>query len=151
MKMLQAVTAATLALTTALAPMAASAQGKGHGNGHANGKAKTVHAAPAKAKAAGRNDFAPRHVRVDAVRCPPGLAKKSPACVPPGQARKGGLTVGDVVDLGHVHIITDPGRYGLSLPPDGARYAVVDGRLVRVESQTGKILSIIRLVDAILD
>lgn len=83
--------------------------------------------------------------------CPPGLAKKSPACVPPGQAKRNAVRVGDVVDLRRVHIVTQPGAYGLSVPPSGDRYAIVDGRLVRVDSGTGKILSILRLIDAILD
>ena len=89
--------------------------------------------------------------RVYAQGCPPGLAKKSPACVPPGKAKKSAVRVGDVINLRNVHIISRPGAYGLSNPPSGDRYAVVDGRLVRVDSRTGKILSILRLVDAILD
>ncbi|WP_167626654.1 RcnB family protein [Paracoccus luteus] len=85
--------------------------------------------------------------------CPPGLAKKSPACVPPGQARKmdGRVVVGDRIDWNHVHVVTRPGLYGLTEPPRGQRYAIVDGRLVRVDSGTARILSIIRLVEALLD
>ena len=83
--------------------------------------------------------------------CPPGLARKSPSCVPPGQAKKSGLRVGDVIDLGSAHIVTRPGAYGLSTPPAGDRYAIVDGRLVRVDPDSGKVLSILRLIDAILD
>lgn len=87
--------------------------------------------------------------------CPPGLAKKDPACVPPGQARATRdhyqLRVGDVIDLQHVHIVTRPGLYGLDAPRSSDRYAVVNGRLVRVDESTGKILTIIRLVEAILD
>lgn len=82
--------------------------------------------------------------------CPPGLAQKDPPCVPPGQAKKG-RSVGNVVDWDTVHVVTRPGLYGLSDPPSGQRYAIVDGRLVRVDGQTSKILSVIRLVDAILD
>ena len=82
--------------------------------------------------------------------CPPGLAKKDPPCVPPGQAKKGHV-VGTAVDWDDVHVITRPGLYGLSEPPKGQRYAIVDGRLVRVDRESSKILSIIRLVDAILD
>lgn len=82
--------------------------------------------------------------------CPPGLAKKDPACVPPGQAKKA-LGAGSVIDWNDVHVVTRPGLYGLSEPPAGQRFAIVDGRLVRVDSQTSKILSIIRLVDAIVD
>ena len=82
-------------------------------------------------------------------RCPPGLAKKSPACVPPGQARNG--LVGRVVDWRDVHVVRKPGLYGLAQAPSGQNYAIVDGRLVRIDSRTAKVLSIIRTVDAILD
>lgn len=84
-----------------------------------------------------------------AARCPPGLAKKSPACVPPGQARKG--LVGSVVDWSDVHVVRKPGLYGLANAPNGQRYAIVNGKLVRIDSQTAKVLSVIRAVDAILD
>lgn len=104
------------------------------------------------------------HARVITVHCPPGLAKKDPACVPPGQARarsddrrhydrdrRDHLRTGDIIDLRHVHIVTRPGLYGLNDPRRNERYAVVDGRLVRVDESTGKVLNIIRLIDAILD
>lgn len=61
------------------------------------------------------------------------------------------LSVGDIIDWNDVHVVTRPGRYGLSIPPDGDRYAVIDGQLVRVSSDSGKVLSILRVVDAILD
>lgn len=85
--------------------------------------------------------------------CPPGLARKSPECLPPGQARKKskGVVVGDVIDVGRAHVVTHPGRYGLSNPPEGDLYVVKDGRLVRVDERTGQILSILRAVDALLD
>lgn len=85
--------------------------------------------------------------------CPPGLAKKDPACIPPGQAKKAGgqLLVGQIIDLDRVHMITRPGRYGLSGAPSGNRYAIVDGKLIRVDPKTGQILSILRSVEAILD
>lgn len=86
-----------------------------------------------------------------AQNCPPGLAKKSLPCIPPGQAKKSPIRVGDVIDLGSVHVVTRPGAYGLSVPPAGDSYAIVDKRLVRVDSDSGKILSILRLIDAILD
>ena len=139
------VAAAIGAALLAAMPVAADAQGKGNGNGNGNGQGN------AKAKVVQHVNMRPsQHTApVYNVNCPPGLAKKSPACVPPGQAKKG-LVVGEYVDLDLVHIITRPGLYGLGEPNDG-RYAIVDGRLLRVDSQTGQILSFIRLVDAILD
>lgn len=86
-----------------------------------------------------------------ASHCPPGLAKKNPPCVPPGQAAKGAVQVGEVLRLGNIHIITRPGRYGLGDPPPGDRYAIVNGRLIRVDENSGKVRSILRVVDAILD
>jgi len=82
--------------------------------------------------------------------CPPGLAKKDAACVPPGQAKKAAL-VGRVVDWGDVHVVSKPGLYGLADAPDGQHYAIIEGKLVRIEARTAKVLSVIRGVEAILD
>lgn len=104
----------------------------------------------------GRRHDEPRYVQ----GCPPGLAKKSPACIPPGQAKKiyrgdrdGDIVihVGDIFDWDRGHRVRYPGRYGLDPAPYGSRYAIIDGRLVRVDDSTNKVLNIIRLVDAILD
>ena len=59
--------------------------------------------------------------------------------------------VGRVVDWRDVHVVRKPGLYGLAQAPSGQNYAIVDGRLVRIDSRTAKVLSIIRTVDAILD
>lgn len=89
--------------------------------------------------------------------CPPGLAGKQPRCQPPGQASKQtgkakpGLAVGDILDLRRAHIVKRPGLYGLSLPPDGHVYVVQDGKLLRVDQTTGKVLSILRGIDRLLD
>lgn len=99
-----------------------------------------------------KHDSAKRRVLL-VQTCPPGLASKSPSCTPPGQTMTDDaqLSVGDIIDWNDVHVVTRPGRYGLSIPPDGDRYAVIDGQLVRVSSDSGKVLSILRVVDAILD
>ena len=145
----------------AAAPFAALADKPAHAgkNGHAKVertvKHKGNHAQKAGAarKGAQRDGSIPVVVR-DPVRvvqnCPPGLAKKNPPCVPPGQAKKR-IGAGTVIDWRDVHVITRPGLYGLTDPPAGQRYAIVDGRLVRIDRDSSKILSIIRLVDAILD
>lgn len=161
------------AVLTVSVPLSALADKPAHagknGNGHAKVERKIKHKAHKAHKSVSPRQAAEREVRRGGVipvvvgdtpvvvaprrivqNCPPGLAKKDPPCVPPGQAKKG-RGVGNVVDWDHVHIVTRPGLYGLSEPPNGQRYAIVDGRLVRVDSQTSKILSIIRLVDAILD
>lgn len=109
----------------------------------------TAGAAPAGKTASGKDKAEPAVMRLAQPHCPPGLAKKNPPCVPPGQARQ--AAVGAVIDLGSVHLVSRPGLYGLGEPPKGQRYAVVNGRLMRVDRETGRILSIIRIVDAILD
>lgn len=125
----------------AVLPLAALADKPAHAGkgGHGASKAQTV--AP-KARTGKRI--------AQANGCPPGLAKKDPACLPPGQARKG-VAVGRVVDRSEVHLISRPGLYGLAEAPAGSRYAIVDGRLVRISKDSYKILSVLRAVDAILD
>lgn len=113
--------------------------------GHAAAPAKVT---PARAQAHDRRAQAMR-VRDERAHCPPGLAKKSSACVPQGQARSG--LVGRVVDWRDVHVVRKPGLYGLAQAPSGQNYAIVNGRLVRIDSRTAKVLSVIRTVDAILD
>lgn len=143
-------TTAILGAALLLAPvsgLADSSKGKGNGKGGPN----KVAVNGAKVKGAKGDHVVDNVARAG---CPPGLAKKTPACIPPGQAKKyvgGPLSVGDYIDWDHAHVITRPGRYGLSTPPEGDRYAVIDGRLVRVNSDTGKVLSILRLVNEILD
>lgn len=65
----------------------------------------------------------------------------TPAAVP--------VVVGQRYD--NVHYVTRPGRYGLAPAVDGYRYGIVGNQLVRLDSETGIVLSVIRLVEAILD
>lgn len=86
--------------------------------------------------------------------CPPGLAKKSPACVPPGQAKKHGyrsLHRGDRIDRYDYSWLRDYDRYGLPRPPRGQRYYVVDDRIYRVDQDTYEILDFVRALGALLD
>ena len=87
--------------------------------------------------------------------CPPGLAKKNPPCVPPGQARQGVTreewlnrnTIGDRITAEDLLLLSllDPDRWG-QLPrlPDDRTYAVVDGGIVEL-SRTS--MQILRLID----
>lgn len=83
--------------------------------------------------------------------CPPGLAKKSPACVPPGQAKKGavrhGTGVGEVLRIGDYTIIRDLDRYGLQ-DRDDWRYYRDGDRAYRIDSNTQKVLAVLNLVEA---
>lgn len=140
----------TAVLALSLAPMAALAKphpngnghGNGNGNGNGNGHDQTL-------------DFGGRH------GCPPGLAWRSPACVPPGLARQGVTTedrIGPVTDNYHegdfllpeqFSGISDLNRYGLPVLPDGQQYAVIDGTLVRLDSESYEILQLIRAFAAV--
>ena len=66
-------------------------------------------------------------------------------------APAGGLRVGDPVAAGQVHRVSRPGLYGMSAPPAGSAYGIVDNRLIRFDPDSGRVLSIIRQVDEILD
>ncbi|MDZ4134339.1 MAG: hypothetical protein U1D06_01930 [Paracoccaceae bacterium] len=89
----------------------------------------------------------------DAKGCPPGLAKKNPPCVPPGQAKKGVTTnqwlnrdrTGDVVNRGDLIFLDDYSRYDLPQLPYGQRYAVIDDRIVVIDPQNYQILQLIRI------
>ena len=79
--------------------------------------------------------------------CPPGLAKKEPACIPPGQVNK---IMRTEWDADRFIPIRDYGRYGLAAPGDGWGYYVLDNAIVRVDDRTHEVLSLVRLIDAIL-
>lgn len=83
-----------------------------------------------------------RHTKRD---CPPGLAKKSVPCVPPGQAGKYG--VGDILPGDYI-IIGDPGRYGLR---DGGSYVRLGNFVYRINKDTREVLNLIGAVADILD
>jgi hypothetical protein len=72
--------------------------------------------------------------------CPPGLAKKNSACLPPGQAKKiYGYRVGDRIERDYV-VLTNPYRYGLDAR--GTYWRVGDS-VFQVNRQTGEILAVI--------
>ncbi|MCZ0960695.1 hypothetical protein [Paracoccus benzoatiresistens] len=83
--------------------------------------------------------------------CPPGLAKKNPPCVPPGQARKQpvhyGNRVGDVLRVGDYVVIREPRRYDLETRR-GWDYYRDNDRVYRVDSSTRKVLAVLNLIDA---
>lgn len=59
--------------------------------------------------------------------------------------------IGMPVDESELHLITRPGRYGLGQASGGSRYAVLNGRLVRVSVSDGQLLAVLRHADRILD
>ncbi|NHF74310.1 hypothetical protein [Paracoccus xiamenensis] len=100
-----------------------------------------------------------RHRNVVVVgHCPPGLAKKDPACVPPGQARKHRADrdrddyrdyrrVGEVIRVREYTVIRDVDRYGWD-ERDGWDYYRDGDRAYRVDRDTRKILAVMELIDA---
>lgn len=77
--------------------------------------------------------------------CPPGLAKKNPPCVPPGQAKKwriGASLPGDVVfapipDFLDLH------------PPAGYQYIQVDRDILLIGEATKKVIDAVTLLSAV--
>lgn len=102
-------------------------EGKGHGKGQGNGN----------------RDQVTRPVQ-QANGCPPGLAKKNPPCVPPGQAKRYGP--GQVVN-DYIYI-RDPGRYGL---PGGGYYVQAGNYVYRVDRDTMEVLNLVGAVADILN
>ncbi len=92
-------------------------------------------------------------VEAEAKSCPPGLAKKNPPCVPPGQAKKGVRywAPGDYIGDEPLHWITYFDRYGLPTLAPGQRYVIIGNRVYAVAEDTYTILSVLKAVDAILD
>lgn len=84
-----------------------------------------------------------------AANCPPGLAKKNPPCVPPGQARKSGddhYRIGERLPDSFI-ILRSPSRYGLD-----PRYTYYErnGYVVHVDRESRKILNLIGAVADLL-
>ncbi|WP_265500577.1 hypothetical protein [Paracoccus beibuensis] len=116
-------TTATILVATALAPALAD---PGRGKGNHEGRGHAGH-------------------------CPPGLAKKSPACVPPGHARQDerryGNRTGEVLRIGDYVVIRDPARYDLERR-DGWNYYRDDNNIYRVDRDTQRVLAVLNLVRA---
>ncbi|WP_347138346.1 hypothetical protein [Paracoccus sp. SSK6] len=136
--------AGLIAASVAASPVLADpGNGKGHGKAHAR------HAETRGHRDDRRDDR--RHRTVHVADCPPGLAKKNPPCVPPGQARKHsveyGSRVGDVLRTRDYVLIRDPRRYDLE-SRRGWDYYQDNNSVYRVDSNTRKILAVINLIDA---
>jgi len=68
-----------------------------------------------------------------------------------GKSQAHAIRVGDPVDDARLHTVSRPGLYGIGNAPAGSRYGVIDGALIRYDSDTMQILSVIRQVDFIPD
>jgi Ni/Co efflux regulator RcnB len=80
--------------------------------------------------------------------CPPGLAKKNPPCIPPGQAKKMfRYHKGDRIRDGYDRV-RDPWAYGLDR--DETYYRVGDD-FYRVNRETGEILDLLGALNRVLN
>lgn len=133
MMTLRTVAIAATALALAL-PGAALANGHGH-QGHAN-HADKAQAAPVKTAKKAR-------ASVRAKACPPGLAKKNPGCLPPGQWRKGDRLPDSWVSQ-YVRYHDLPDYYRDHHPfNQNYRYLFRDNRVIVVNAATLVIVNII--------
>lgn len=86
-----------------------------------------------------------------AVKCPPGLAKKSPRCVPPGQAKtrkkekRGGYHRGDQYAENHP-VLRDYDRYGLPRLDRGKSYYRIGDNIITVNDDTRLVLDVISVL-----
>jgi Ni/Co efflux regulator RcnB len=116
-----------------------------HGKRHGRGKGPEArHHHPHERAPWERRRPEPRYV----LNCPPGLARRSPACIPPGQVRRHyGTRVGDTLRMGGYLPIQDHDRYGLQPRRDWDYYRD-DNNIYRVDSGTQKILAVLNLINA---
>jgi hypothetical protein len=79
--------------------------------------------------------------------CPPGLANKNPACMPPGLYKK--FYRGDVIphDIGFRPI--DYRRYDLRPPREGYRYIQIGRDAYLIAEGTRRVIEAINLFDAV--
>lgn len=82
--------------------------------------------------------------------CPPGLAKKNPPCVPPGQAKKT-YRVGDRYYDNDYLSDYDRRRYNLPKLRRGESYYRVGDSFIRVDNETREVLELIEAFARVLN
>ncbi|AZL60889.1 excinuclease ABC subunit A [Tabrizicola piscis] len=83
--------------------------------------------------------------------CPPGLAKKNPPCVPPGQVGKS-WNRGDRIRGDYAWIPReDWRRWNLRDYRDGSTYLRVDNHILRVVRDTLVVIEAVRIIDDALN
>ncbi len=87
----------------------------------------------------------------DFTNCPPGLAKKNPPCVPPGQAKQGAISKDPYAIGAHLpngyHVVIDPRQYD---PHDDIIYTRRGDTIYRVERENGQVIDLIGTIADIL-
>ena|SRR5690625_621607 len=76
--------------------------------------------------------------------CPPGLAKKNPPCIPPGQAKK--YYPGDIIHGWRHHDRIYHDDYGLRRPGAGHRYIRVGSDIYLIAEATQRVIEVINLL-----
>lgn len=79
--------------------------------------------------------------------CPPGLAKKNPPCVPPGQAKK--HKVGSILPEGGFSLVPKDIVSLLTPPPPNGKYVHVDKNVYLINQGTRKVLEAIELFSGV--
>lgn len=140
-------TTAVVLVATSTALPAFANPGNGNGNGKGNGAHNGNHQQRGHQQRGHRADR--DNDRRYVADCPPGLAKKNPPCVPPGQVRNRDYypRVGDDFRIGDYIVIRDPGRYDLE-DRRGWNYYRDDNHIYRVDSNTRRVLAVLDLIDA---
>ncbi|MBD3677023.1 MAG: RcnB family protein [Rhodobacteraceae bacterium] len=80
--------------------------------------------------------------------CPPGLARKNPPCIPPGQAMKYGI--GDRLQ-GDYDELEDWERAGLPRPRRGEAYYRIGDNYIRVKNDTLEVLELFEAIRNVAD
>ena len=156
------ITIAGVALMVTATPSLAQ-KGNGHGNGHGGGMPERMSDGGEGMRQGNDKPDGWKHAMRDnddddtranpaghgRHSCPPGLAKKSPACKPPGQAKKS-FTQGQRLPAGYRDYTAYnaiPEQYRASVPYDAAnRYIYRDNQVYVVNPQTQLITRIINLI-----
>jgi len=82
--------------------------------------------------------------------CPPGLAKKNPPCVPPGQVGKG-LAKGNWLPKSGYRLVQNPSQYRLPKLDGGQSYYRNADSFYRINRETREILELIDALDKVLN
>lgn len=135
----------------ALVAVPAAAEAK-HGNGHGKDKgfwhssSKWQDGEKPKSKRGDKDILRSYVIGKYKRNCPPGLAKKNPPCIPPGQAKKYG--VGSTLPRGFEWVPDDVVSM-LTPPRPHTRYARLDKNVYLITEGTRKVVEAIELFSAI--
>lgn len=141
--------AAAIAALVATPAAAEAKQGKGHGNdkGFWHSSSKWQDAEKPKSKSGDRDVLRGYVIGKYKRNCPPGLAKKNPPCIPPGQAKK--FDVGSTLPRGGFEWVPDDVVSLLTPAPRHTRYARVDKNVYLITEGTRKVVEAIELFSAV--